>query len=100
MSSGGGWPTITGWQGARGKRLSLKPNDLIHLHPHTFHRVPFNRLPPWHTRGTARRVIGYEPGRELWEVELDGREWVVWDFEIEGREKRPTGVSLSRGGGG
>lgn len=58
------------------------PGQPITLHPHTFHRPPFNRLPPWHNRGVARRVIGYEPGRVLWEVELEEGCFVVWDWEV------------------
>lgn len=62
----------------------LAKGQPIRLKPATFKRVPFNRL--MHLRGKVgktRRLIGDEPGRALWEVEIEGVIGIVWDFEVK-----------------
>lgn len=68
----------------------MKKGAPIRLKHTIFKRVPFDRLPPWHTLGTVRRIIGREPGRVLLEIELDGYVGVVWDFEISLSHKSET----------
>lgn len=62
--------------------LALNTGASIRLRPATFHRVPFDRLKPWCTLGTVRRIIGREPGRVLVEIELDGYVGICWEHEL------------------